>query len=347
MPESQRFVDGQWTRNGYEAVQSQAMAHLRQTRPDVVIVNTLVSFPMVEAAARLGIPTVWIIHESYSAAQRAVLFSEVGRARCEAAFQWATRVVPASHDTTLLFDELDRRGNRVVLHNGLLPDPFDDYIHRVSRKAAAAHLPGGPNRKHIITVGTVCERKGQHTLVEAAALLRDRADFVCHLVGAREGIPYTSYVRHLIAHHQLESHVLVVPETDQVSTYFRGADIFVCTSHMETFSRAVLEAEAFGLPLVTTPCQGIAEQVHWGQNALRFERNDATALATHLAKLLDDDALRQSMGEKSRAAFDNHLTYDEMLDRYARVIQNASREQWKASASQVAKSLNERNQRAA
>ena len=87
-----------------------------------------------------------------------------------------------------------------------------------------------------------------------------------------------------------------IAETDDPWRYYRAADAFVCTSHMETFSRAVLEAEAFGLPVVSTPCDGLGEQVFWGQNALQFPFGDANTLADRLEAILSDDGLRSRLG---------------------------------------------------
>ena len=176
-----------------------------------------------------------------------------------------------------------------------------------------------------MTVGTVCERKAQHVLVEAAAkLAQDRRDFVCYLVGAREGLPYLGYVRNLIRARGLEDVVVPVPETNDVWTYLRAADAFVCCSYVEAFSLSVLEAEAFGLPVVSTPCGGLDEQVAWGHSALKFDFGDADALADRLRTLLADDRLRAEMGRQSRAAFDLRLTAEGMLDRYQRAILSAA-----------------------
>jgi glycosyltransferase involved in cell wall biosynthesis len=156
-------------------------------------------------------------------------------------------------------------------------------------------------------------------------LARERSDFVCHLVGLRDGIPYAEYVREQVRRHRLESVVHLIPETDNVWAFYRSADVFACTSHMETYSRAVLEAEAFGLPVVSTPCCGVSEQVYWGANALQFGFGDAVGLAAQLRRLLDDGELRAMMGRQSRAAFENHVDHEEMLDRYAQVILAAAR----------------------
>jgi glycosyltransferase involved in cell wall biosynthesis/GT2 family glycosyltransferase len=323
---SRRFVDGLWSPREYAAAQRLAARVLRDHRPEVVVANTLTTFPLVEAAARAGVPAVWIIHESYSADHLARLFPPFARRKVERAFALAARVVPASHATAARFAHLNTRGNFRVLHNGLDPKPFDEYLRRVSRAEAAAKVPGDPAKKRVVAVGTVCERKGQHALVEAAArLARDRDDFEVHLVGARPGLPYVEYVRHLTERHRLGSIVHLVPETDDVWAFLRAADVFACTSYMETYSRAVLEALAFGLPVVSTPCCGADEQLYWGANALRVGFGDAAGLADALGRLLADDALRAELGRQSRAVFDNHLCYDEMLDRYAAVVLSAAR----------------------
>ncbi len=322
---SRRFVDGAWSPREYEAAQVSLRKQLENQSPDVVIANTLLTFPLVEAAARLGIPSVWIIHESYSTEHLRRLFPAFAKGRIETAFRLASRVVPASHDTAKLFRHLDVSKNFRVIHNGIEPKPFDDYCRRVTREDAARQLPGDRSKKRILSVGTVCERKGQHTLIEAAAILsRIRNDFICDLVGVRDSVPYASYVRELVRRNRLENVVNLVTETDRVWPFFRAADIFACTSHMETFSRSILEAEAFGLPIVSTPCEGIAEQVYWDYNALHFEIGDANRLATQIARFLDDDEFRKNAGLRSRAAFDSHQTYDEMLDQYETTLRSVA-----------------------
>jgi len=323
---SSRFVDGQWAAVEYEACLRQLIRRLSVWKPEVVIANTMLTFPVIEAAARLGIPAIWIIHESYSADALARLFPPFTRQRIEAGFGFAARVIPASHDTAALFANWNCRGNLRVLHNGLDLTPFDDFCQRVSVFEAKHSTTGPTDRKRIISVGTVCERKGQHTLVEAAAILAcERQDFFVQIIGLRAGVPYGEYLRGLVQRYQLQPYLELVPETDRIWPYFRAADVFVCTSHIETFSRAILEAEAFALPIVSTPVFGVPEQVFWNFNALEFPFGDAKALARQLRRVLDDEPLRARMAESSRAAIEVHLNAEEMLDRYGAVILSAAR----------------------
>jgi hypothetical protein len=50
--------------------------------------------------------------------------------------------------------------------------------------------------------------------------------------------------------------------------------------------------------------------------------SDSRQLADHLERLLADDALRHRLGIASRAVYECHLTNDDMLDRYERLILN-------------------------
>jgi len=325
-PAPRRFVDGQWTRQEYDSFQRFAQSLLRLEQPELVLVNTLLAFPIVEAAARLGIPTAWVLLESYSEAQLQALFPEFARRRIAMAFRMASRVVPVSHGTADRYRKLFVRSNCHVIHNGLAKAAFDKAVVTVSREQAVEAIGAPTGKKIVLAVGTICERKGQHTLVEAVArLVRTRSDFVCYLVGLREGVPYGDYVRHLVRRRKLEEFVHLVPETPDVRPYYRAADVFVNASHLEAYCLSILEAEAFGLPIVSTPCPGVLEQVVWGENALRFTASDADELATVLGSLLGDDGRRRAMGRESQAMFDLHLSDHEMLDRYESLILSAAR----------------------
>ena len=126
---------------------------------------------MVEAAYQAGIPSVWIIHESYTDAQMRALHSPYALNRVQNAFSLADRSLIASHSTARLFAPCDYRHRIEVIHNGLEAEAIEEYIAQTTPAEAKRLLNEPAGRKRIIAVGTVCERKGQHTLVEAAAQL--------------------------------------------------------------------------------------------------------------------------------------------------------------------------------
>ena len=296
LPYGRKFHGAAWEPDEYAAAVDYAARMIAAKRPDVVVANTLCNFVLVEAAH----PRACRASGSF---MRATRTSRCGPCkpdaltRCEAAFRLADRVLIASHDTARLFDRLNRHNTIEVIHNGLEARAIEEYI-RTRSKAEAAAVAGGPReRKRITAIGTVCLRKSQHDLVEAGALLRRRGrhDFFVDLVGVRDScnacLCYTNHIRAIMDREGLHDCIRLIPETGDVRPYLRSADIFVCASRVEAFSRSMLEAEAFGLPVLSTPCCGVNEQVVWGQNALRFEMGDSRQLADHLERLLADDAL--------------------------------------------------------
>lgn len=305
----------------FEAIVRQTQEQIQQAGAEVVIANTLNHFAVVHAAARLGVPAIWIIRESYDEERMRSELGRVALAACEAAFPLAYRVVFVSGETRRHFMRYDTRHNFEIIPNGLDARRIDEYRARVTPAEAREAIGAPSNKKIIVTIGTICERKDQHTLALAASLLRDgRDDFCCYLVGLRRSLPYAACIEQIVREHQLEKIVRLVPETNDVFPYYRAGDVFVFTSHLEAFSRTILEAEAFGLPIVTTPCCGVREQVRDEVNARFFGMSDAKGLAQHLSSLLDSEPDRIRMGIHSRHVFDYLVGYEEMLLRYERLV---------------------------
>ncbi len=305
----------------YESTLARARAILREEQPDVAIANTLFSFYTVEAAAAEAVPCIWIIHESFTPEQMRSHFNGFTLARCERAFSQARYVVFVSEQTRQLFRRYDLTSNTLVIPNGLDPIKIDEYA-RSTSPAGARLVIGAPPGKTIITmVGTICDRKGQKTLVEAAALLAaERDDFFIYLVGLDESLPYALEIQKLIRASDVAGHVNLVAATPNVFPYYRAADIFAFTSRMESYSLAILEAEAFGLPIVTTNCAGITEQVRDRVNALLFGIDDAEMLADRLRALLDDPVKRAAMAKDSRQVLDCLVNHEEMIERYGALV---------------------------
>jgi len=321
LPNCRNVLEGWISEADYRAAIEQVQRVIEEDQPDVVIANTLNGFYVVEAATRAGVPSIWVIRESYDPEQMRRSITSFALGDCERAFSDAYRVAFVSTDTMNLYQRYNSQHNFVVINNGLDARAIDEYLERVSKVEAAGVIAAPAGKKIVTMVGTICERKRQRTLAEAAALLkRERNDFVCYLVGLRKDITYGEELERYVRDNGLEDVVKLIPETDEVRPYFRAADLFVFTSHIEAFARTILEAEAFGLPIVTTPCSGIQEQVRTEVNALLFGMSDAPALAAHVAALLDDDGRRTRMGRNSRKVFEYLQTYDEMLMRYERLV---------------------------
>ena len=116
----------------------------------------------------------------------------------------------------------------------------------------------------------------------------------------------------------------IVAETHEIARYYQAADVFVCTSRVESFPRVVLEAMAYGLPIVSTRVFGIAEQVGENVNALLYEPGDVPKLAAHLQQLIVDDGARAHLAGNSPHLLAALNTFEEMVGAYATVFREAA-----------------------
>lgn len=172
-----------------------------------------------------------------------------------------------------------------------------------------------------LNLGTVCERKGQIDYVNAAVeyLKGDKNAIFC-LVGARED-EYLDVILDVIKSNRLEENFEIVYETKDVNSYYLAADVFVCSSYIESYPRVILEAMYFKLPIITTPTYGIKEQVISGVNGDFYPAGDARQLTTLMYKLGYNESLRKKYSDNATYALKLINSFDEMIDKYHNILQ--------------------------
>ena len=94
---------------------------------------------------------------------------------------------------------------------------------------------------------------------------------------------------------------LEVPPQSDPQPYYRGLDIYVNTSLHEGLPLSVLEAMACGKPVVAARVGGIPEVVRDAEHGFLVDGREARAFAESCARLIEDPALRRTMGQNARA----------------------------------------------
>jgi glycosyltransferase involved in cell wall biosynthesis len=95
--------------------------------------------------------------------------------------------------------------------------------------------------------------------------------------------------------------------------------VVLCSTAVETFSLAALEAMALGRPVVQSEIGGAAEMTRPGENGFLFPVGDTGALVERLAGLADP-AARRRMGEAARATVESRFSERSMVERYERAL---------------------------
>ena len=91
---------------------------------------------------------------------------------------------------------------------------------------------------------------------------------------------------------------------DELHCIMAQTDIFVMSSLLEGQPLSVLEAAAYGCPIVATAVGGIPEVIKDGVNGLLCAAKDSDCLAEKIRILIDDPALRVRLGQAARLTYE-------------------------------------------
>jgi lipopolysaccharide/colanic/teichoic acid biosynthesis glycosyltransferase/glycosyltransferase involved in cell wall biosynthesis len=169
-------------------------------------------------------------------------------------------------------------------------------------------------------VGRLVRDKGIRELIEAFQRLnRKRPELRLLLVGDFEqGDPVEPEIRRFIESSPAMIRPGFVPDT---APYYGLMDVLALPTYREGFPGVPLEAQASGVPVVTTTATGAVDSVVDGETGFLVPVGDSSAVAGAIAKLLDDPQLRLRMGRAGRARMERDFRPAAVWDAQVRMYQ--------------------------
>jgi glycosyltransferase involved in cell wall biosynthesis len=171
-----------------------------------------------------------------------------------------------------------------------------------------------PGRPLVVLPARLLWDKGVAEFVRAAAILKARgveARFV--LVGEPDPHNPASVWDADLESWSASGVVEAWGRSDDMPSVLRRAHIACLPSYREGLPRALLEAAASGLPIVTTDVPGCRDVVRDGYNGYLVPPREAHALADALEKLIVSPGERELMGRRGRALVLEQFTLDHVV----------------------------------
>jgi glycosyltransferase involved in cell wall biosynthesis len=168
----------------------------------------------------------------------------------------------------------------------------------------SAGANAGGRALELLFVGAYGRRKGCPELIDALARARASGlDVRLRIVGKEDHKGEDDALRSRIRAHDLDGAVEFagVRTASEMPSAYRDADAICLPSRQEGLPMALLEAMAFGLPVLATPVGGIPDLVADGDTGLLVAPGNVEELANAIATLAGDRQLRRQMGERARA----------------------------------------------
>jgi len=180
----------------------------------------------------------------------------------------------------------------------------------------------------IVSVGRLKAPKDFLTFVRALGLLGGDS-FRGVIVG--DG-PDRALVEDELDQLGLRTKVELLGERRDGPALLRSSDIFVLATRSESMPMSVLEAMAAGLPVVVSDVGGLPEVVADERTGLLVPPGDPAALASALARLIEDRELRVALGarglERARTTFSVERCRREHLDAYRGLLEARELPAW-------------------
>ena len=171
----------------------------------------------------------------------------------------------------------------------------------------------------LLTVGRICDRKGQETVMKAIKILNSiYSDIVYIMVGYEtDKEKYSKLILEL----DLSDQVISIGKVSsgELPSYYALADIYILNSRpasdgdIEGFGISILEAAMMSKPAIGSKDCGIEDAIVKDKTGLLVQPDSPMETANAIKKLIDNEKLRLWMGENSRERALNCFTWDRVV----------------------------------
>jgi len=180
------------------------------------------------------------------------------------------------------------------------------------------------------TVGELTPLKGQEEFLRAAVPVLKQipnAYFVIAGIDHSRGKEHRARIQRLIEKLDLTNRVRLIGWLEDLAQLYCALDVFVSSSHTESFGLALAEAMATGTPVVATETEGARELIQSGETGLLVSIGDVDKLAEAVLQLLNDRQWRVHLGTEAQKDASARFSVERMIDETEEIYRAEIQEQ--------------------
>jgi alpha-maltose-1-phosphate synthase len=207
------------------------------------------------------------------------------------------------------------KGKISVTYNGV-----DPTIGAKPNKVKGSKLPFGKNETVVLFASRVQESKGADLLIQAASNLQNAK---IAIVGQPSSPEYYEHIKTLAKELGVEKNITFIGwvSNETLRDYYQRCDIFVLPTRADTLPLSILDAMAYGKPVVSTTVGGIPELIT-KENGILVTPNNPDMLAKALQTLIDNKQMRLRMGKNSALIVSKKFSWHQVAEHVAKVYKN-------------------------
>ena len=293
--------------------------HLAAANYDVVHIATPgpLGLAFLFAATTLGVPVIGAYHTEYAAYARTLsgdhLLGDIVEGVVREFYRRCSAIAASSQATALALQERGFGERIAVLRNGV-----DSELLSPEQRDGALHDSLGDGRNLLLFVGRVSREKDLDWLASGYRALRERRDDV-HLVIVGDG-PYRKELELALDGAATFTGFL---QGQELARTIASCDLFLFPSTTDTLGRAVMEAQACGLPAIVRDAGGASECLISGESGIVVPVGDDDGYWSAVETLIDDTRRRRRMSQAARD-FAVQRTWTDVLEGFLALCRSVS-----------------------
>ena len=117
-----------------------------------------------------------------------------------------------------------------------------------------------------------------------------------------------------------DKNIVLAGQVSNTVNYYNHMDVLVFPTYREGFGNVSIEAQALGVPVITTNVTGAKDTVIDGETGYIVPKGDYADIASKIEKLLNDSELTKTLGDSAikrvNEKFDSKIIWDDLLKVY-------------------------------
>ena len=177
------------------------------------------------------------------------------------------------------------------------PTPYENIQHEPSLEF-----------KTVLAMGRLTYQKGFDLLIEAwAKVCKTNTDWTLRIVGSGED---EEKLKQQVKDLNIENRVDFIPATNKIEQYYRTSSFYCLSSRFEGLPMVMLEAQAFGLPIVAFNCDtGPSEVIFHKKNGYLTTGFDIVDLSQNILELINSENRYHTMVNHTKENSKKFLKY--------------------------------------
>jgi glycosyltransferase involved in cell wall biosynthesis len=275
---------------------------------DLVLVNTIVGYPVINQLAEYSLPIIWWLHEAAGITEYLTNKSNI----ILPALKRCNSVITVSNYAKGFLQGFSSKCQ--VINNGIEDD------------SSFLHVSIANSEKiRFCLVGTLESRKAQDVYVEAIAALprevREKAEFTLmgRLLPSNAGFYNT-----VLGKAKKMSEVIYRDDGthEEALQLISDSDVLVCPSRDDPAPLVTIEALMLGKPVIISKNVGIGKKLEDGVSCLIVETGNSEALSRSFKMMIEQPEKIASMGKQARSVYEKYFTMKKFKDQFCTFVES-------------------------